>query len=133
MVMSAAARQAAAAVTETLIETVPDGAALVCNPTHWTDVPDTATPEFMIGWFAAQAMIIAASTTALTANEEAIIAKVADIAEDFIDLCGDGPTATHDWAEILPHLHALQQAVMAQAAARTYPTKYRPLGGTRDE
>ena len=50
-----------------------------------------------------------------------------------MDLIGDGPTSAADWAEILPHLHALQQAVMAQAAARTHPGRYRKLGETIDD
>lgn len=34
-----------------------------------------------------------------------------------------------DTAELCVHIHGIQRAVLAQAAARAYPGKYRLLGG----
>jgi len=41
---------------------------------------------------------------------------------------GVGPHATHDWADAATWIHNLQHAVMAQAAARAYPDRFRLLG-----
>lgn len=40
----------------------------------------------------------------------------------------NGPTSASDMAEVVHHVHILQQLVMSQAAARANPTKYRLLG-----
>lgn len=40
-----------------------------------------------------------------------------------------GPSRRHDLAELMGHVHAIQHAVMAQAAARCYPEEFRLLGG----
>lgn len=40
----------------------------------------------------------------------------------------DGPTAEHDRAEFLTHIHDAQHAIMAQAAGRAYPNRYRLIG-----
>lgn len=41
-----------------------------------------------------------------------------------------GPTREADLTELVVHVHAIQHAVMAQAAAREYPTRYRLAGST---
>ena len=41
----------------------------------------------------------------------------------------DGPTREHDCNELVADIHRIQHTVMAQAAARAYPNKYRVLGG----
>jgi transposase len=41
-----------------------------------------------------------------------------------------GSTRAADLNELAMHVHAIQHAIMAQAAARAYPDLYRPLGGT---
>jgi hypothetical protein len=42
---------------------------------------------------------------------------------------GDGGApAAADFREAVTHIHALQQMVMSQAAARAYPDRYRLLG-----
>lgn len=43
-------------------------------------------------------------------------------------ICGEGPTRSHDLAELAQHVHAIQHLVMAQAAARAYPDTYRLMG-----
>lgn len=40
----------------------------------------------------------------------------------------DGPTRDDDLAEVRAAIHQIQHAIMAQAAARTYPREYRLLG-----
>jgi hypothetical protein len=40
-----------------------------------------------------------------------------------------GRSRTGDLAELAGHVHAIQNAVLAQAAARAFPNLYRPLGG----
>lgn len=41
---------------------------------------------------------------------------------------GDGPTRKADLGELVIHIHAIQQAVMSQAAARAHPDQFRLLG-----
>ncbi len=41
---------------------------------------------------------------------------------------GGGAPAAADFREAVAHIHALQQMIMAQAAARAYPDRYRLLG-----
>lgn len=45
-------------------------------------------------------------------------------------IVGDGRTRDADLGEAIVHIHALQHAVMSQAAARAYPDRYRLLGET---
>jgi hypothetical protein len=42
---------------------------------------------------------------------------------------GDG-AAANDRREAFGHVHAIQQMIMSQAAARAYPDRYRLLGNT---
>ena len=44
-------------------------------------------------------------------------------------IIGDGNQAVYDWGEAADKIHQLQSMVMAQAAARAYPERFRPLGG----
>ena len=49
---------------------------------------------------------------------------------------GRDRTRDADLAELIVHIHAIQQAVMSNAASRAYPGQCRALGGTlaaRDE
>lgn len=41
-----------------------------------------------------------------------------------------GETRPEDLNELLGHIHCIQHAIMAQAAARAYPQDYRRLGAT---
>jgi len=47
------------------------------------------------------------------------------------EIVGHGPSREGDLAELVVHIHAIQQAVMANAAARAHPDLYRPLGGDK--
>ena len=69
----------------------------------------------------------------LTDQEHAAIQKAGDLWGDLCAIVGDGPTRDADLAELIPHVHAIQHAVMAQAAARAYPDRLRLLGLTLPE
>lgn len=45
------------------------------------------------------------------------------------DIAARGPTRDGDLAEIRTHIHAVQDGIGAQAAARAYPEEFRLLGG----
>ena len=66
----------------------------------------------------------------LTDLEHATIDLLADLHRDMALIIGNpgAPISDHDRAEMVLHIHALQNMVLAQAAARAYPDKYRLLG-----
>jgi hypothetical protein len=45
------------------------------------------------------------------------------------DIIGPGSARSGDISELAHHVHAVQQMIMSQAAARAYPGLLRPLGG----
>ena len=117
----------------------PDGNLVLSDPTKWLDPTSSSVrsstgrtadddTDFQMGWWSALTMVAQLGEPALNDFEHGIATKVAELASDFIHLVGNGETAAADFAEILPHLHALQQTVMAQAAARAHPGRYRALG-----
>lgn len=67
---------------------------------------------------------------ALTDAEFHAMAATADVTEAI--RLGMGVTG-NDWLEIMANIHAIQRAIMAQAACRAYPERYRLLQGTFDE
>ena len=120
----------ARALAEVVRARFPEGNLVLSNPYEWPHPPEDHPLDFQYGWWAALTMVATVGQPALNDFEHGIASKVADLAADFIQLVGDGDTAAADFAEILPHLHALQQTVMSQAAARAHPGMYRPLGET---
>lgn len=67
----------------------------------------------------------------LTEAEHAAVEALGDAWGLVVAVINDGGNPeTFDAHELVPHLHALQNAVLANAAARAYPGTYRPLGGT---
>lgn len=64
----------------------------------------------------------------LTAREHNIIERAGALWDDLCGVVEDGPTRGADLAELIVHVHAIQRAVMANAAARAYPMLYRRLG-----
>jgi hypothetical protein len=66
----------------------------------------------------------------LTPDEQHAIDLTAELANTLGRIVGRGPTRDHDMAEICLHIHNIQHAVMAQAAARAYPDRFRLLGET---
>ena len=69
----------------------------------------------------------------LTADERAVIADLGQIWNRLCGIVGPSVTREADLAEMVVHVHALQQAVMSQAAARAYPKELRMLGRTIGE
>lgn len=69
----------------------------------------------------------------LTDEELACLKTTAKLANQLAGIIGQGPSASQDLTEVVGHLHAIQHAVMAQAAARAYPGRFRLLGGPSPE
>lgn len=69
----------------------------------------------------------------LTNDELVLIDKLGGCANLFAKIIGEGDQATNDLYECVDKIHQLQHMVMAQAAARAYPKKFRLLGGTISE
>jgi hypothetical protein len=117
---------------EKVLDGVDPGARLVVDPAKWFVSPplDDKAPGYVLGWNGALRMVVEMAETGLTDDEMDLVFRLGELAEDFERLMGDGPTAEADMAEVIRHVHALQQTVMAQAAARTHPTKFRLLGGS---
>jgi hypothetical protein len=66
----------------------------------------------------------------LTDRERATVAKLGEVWGDICAVVEDGPTRGHDLSELVAHLHALQHAVMSNAAGRAFPDEFRRLGST---
>lgn len=65
----------------------------------------------------------------LTDDEHRAMTLTVDLATLLAEIISDGEARTSDYAELAAHLHVIQNAVLAQAAARAYPGRYRLLGG----
>lgn len=72
-----------------------------------------------------------ALTGLLTAQELELVDLLGRCATDFSGLVGDGPSRTGDLTEFVHHIHACQNQLLAQAAARAYPDHFRLLGDPR--
>ena len=72
----------------------------------------------------------AESGALLTEAEHTAIQQAATLWNALCAAIPDGPTRDADLRELCAHVHAIQHAVMANAAARAYPETYRTLGGT---
>lgn len=69
-------------------------------------------------------------TDLLTDAEHEAVAVAGRLAELIADIVADGPSAQGDITEAVHHIHAVQRMILAQAAARAYPDRYRLLGAT---
>lgn len=69
-------------------------------------------------------------TELLTENEHLAIQAAGDLWGMITAIVEEGPPRESDLAELIIHIHAIQHAVMANAAARAYPTQLRRLGAT---
>ncbi len=70
-----------------------------------------------------------ADLTQLEHDTIGLLGKVyGNIVEITRDGNADGKVANEDLAEVAGRIHDLQHLVMAQAAARAYPDRYRLLG-----
>lgn len=67
-------------------------------------------------------------TDALTSLEREIINDLGELWGKICNVVDDGPSREKDLGELVSHIHALQRAMMAQAAARCYPEEFRALG-----
>jgi hypothetical protein len=69
----------------------------------------------------------------LTADEHEAIDLTGQLANLMGRIVGEGPTRTGDLNEVVQRIQAIQHMILAQAAARAYPDRYRLLGGTFNE
>jgi hypothetical protein len=60
------------------------------------------------------------------------MAATATLAGLLGQVVGNARSRAGDMAELIPHIHAIQQAILSQAAARVYPGEYRLLGEVLD-
>jgi len=85
------------------------------------DAGDVEVPAAVFSLFGAYEL--------LTSKEKLVLAQLAEVWNGLCEISA-GPIAGADLGELVVHVHALQHAVMAQAAARAYPNEYRKLGAT---
>lgn len=50
------------------------------------------------------------------------------LARQLRSIIGTGPTAQADWSEAAAEIHVIQHRIMAQAAARAMPNRFRLMG-----
>lgn len=66
----------------------------------------------------------------LTMEEHTLVELLGRCADHFArGVCSTGSTRQHDINEFCSHIHDLQARVLMQAAARSYPDRYRLAGG----
>jgi hypothetical protein len=65
----------------------------------------------------------------LTDDEHRCMELTAEVANLLSKIVGNDRTRTGDLQELVAALHTVQNAVLAQAAGRAYPKRYRLLGG----
>jgi hypothetical protein len=65
---------------------------------------------------------------ALTPLERKILRDLGQMWGEVCEVVGNGRSRIADLNEMVVHIHALQHFVMAQAAARAYPTELRLAG-----
>lgn len=64
----------------------------------------------------------------LTELELEAIETTVQLVRQLVGIVGRGDTRAPDMDELFGHVHAIQQAIMSQAAARAYPDLFRLLG-----
>lgn len=67
-------------------------------------------------------------TQLLTPDEIETMDLLADVANHFGRIVGDGDARHADLTEAVHHIHILQRMVLAQTAGRAFPHDYRLLG-----
>lgn len=65
----------------------------------------------------------------LTEDERSALNQLASIANRLGRIVVDGPSREGDLNEVAGHLHALQNAILAQVPARLWPRRFRVMGG----
>jgi hypothetical protein len=74
--------------------------------------------------------LTALQTDLLTVDERAALDTTVALVNQFSSLLGDEASAPGDYREFVHHVHAIQNMILAQAAARAYPDRYRLMGET---
>jgi hypothetical protein len=69
----------------------------------------------------------------LTPDELVATKRAAELWGTLNVIVGDGPSREADLRELMYHIHAIQRAIMAQAACRAYPQLFRLLGEELEE
>lgn len=64
----------------------------------------------------------------LLTKEQSLVSELGIIHNEILGLFGDEVSKTGDAMEVTHHIHALQNMLLAQCAARFYPHKYRLMG-----
>jgi hypothetical protein len=80
-----------------------------------------------------QPSAVDAGASLLTADEHEAIDLTGRLANLMDRIVGEGQTRTADLNEVVQRIQAIQHMILAQAAARAYPDRYRLLGGTFKE
>lgn len=70
--------------------------------------------------------------TTMTEGEHRAMELSAELWKAICEVAGRGQTRHDDLTEAVAHIHAIQHMIMAQAAARSYPERYRLLGECLD-
>lgn len=68
----------------------------------------------------------------LTPDEHEVIRMLGETWNLICSVVGRGPSRDGDLNEAIHHVHALQHMVLAQAAGRAHPDRYRLLGEVLD-
>lgn len=66
----------------------------------------------------------------LTGDEMRALDLTTDLYDAILPIVGSGETRGGDMEEFISLIHAIQNKIMAQAAARAYPSIFRLLGGS---
>lgn len=64
----------------------------------------------------------------LTDEEREVLDDIGRLWNRLLSVVANGRTREWDLGELVVHVHAIQQAVMSNAAGRAYPGEYRLLG-----
>lgn len=99
----------------------------------WRGAPDTepeATAPAAPLDLERTAMTHGSTPEALTVHEHNAMELTADLWNLICQsIAQDGPSRSGDLRELSTHIHAIQHAILSQAAARSYPDRYRLMGG----
>lgn len=112
------------------------GAKAPMPPREWLDKhtgtgsKGSAGAGWQEGWLAGRASVLGHADEPLTVDEHRFMDLTADLANLLGGIVGHDHSRAGDLNEAVAHIHALQAMVLAQAAARAYPDRYRLLGGT---
>lgn len=65
----------------------------------------------------------------LTDTEIKLVKDIGNLLGGFNKIIHNGPCYNEDLGEVVSHIHALQNMVMSQSAARAHPGDFRLMGG----